>query len=62
MIFDEELIPMATLADLAEPLWQRFRPARIQEPTEAMLRKLGSARRGRTHHSGAQRGAVRPVA
>lgn len=42
--FDEELIPMATLADLAESLWQRFRPARIQEPAEATLRKLGLAR------------------
>ncbi|MFO7642249.1 MAG: hypothetical protein R6X17_13590 [Candidatus Competibacteraceae bacterium] len=29
---------------LVESLWQRFRPARIQELAEATLRKLGLAR------------------
>ncbi len=43
--FDEDLVPNATLADLSEPLWQRFRTPRSQsEPMESLLGKLAMAR------------------
>jgi predicted HTH transcriptional regulator len=43
--FDEQLVPQATLSDLDEPSWERFRTARSgSEPRESLLGKLGLAR------------------
>ena len=44
--FDEQVVPRATLADLDDPLWERFRTARSTgETNEGLLDKLGLARR-----------------
>jgi ATP-dependent DNA helicase RecG len=43
--FDEQIVPQATLSDLDEPLWHRFRTARSgAEPRDPLLGKLGLAR------------------
>ena len=43
--FDEQVVPRATLADLEESLWERFRtPRSSAEPRESLLDKLGLAR------------------
>jgi predicted HTH transcriptional regulator len=43
--FDEQIVPRATLADLSQPLWERFRTARsVDERPETFLQKLGVAR------------------
>jgi ATP-dependent DNA helicase RecG len=53
--FDEQVVPRATLADLEDPLWERFRTPRSNtEPRESLLDKLGLARRD-------EEGTVRPT-
>ncbi len=41
--FGETPIPTATLADLHEPLWSRFRVSRYTDPPEQLLSKLAMA-------------------
>ena len=53
--FDEQVVPRATLADLEEPLWERFRTPRSNaELRESLLDKLGLGRRD-------DEGPVRPT-
>jgi ATP-dependent DNA helicase RecG len=42
--FDEQPVPGATLDDLADPLWQRFATARIQDTKAVLLDKLAMVR------------------
>lgn len=43
--FDEQIVPTATLEDLSNALWERFRTVRsANETREAFLQKLGMAR------------------
>lgn len=42
--FDEQVVPLATLDDLSEPLWQRFTNSRSDGDRESFLGKLGMAR------------------
>lgn len=42
--FDEQVVPDASLDDLAEPLWARFRTARADPERDELLIKLGMAR------------------
>ena len=41
--FDEQPVPNAILADLSEPLWQRFATARTRDNRDELLPKLGMA-------------------
>ncbi len=41
--FDEQIVPRATLDDLASELWERFRTSRTRDSREDLLRKLGMA-------------------
>lgn len=41
--FDEQIVPRATLDDLATDLWERFRTSRTRDPREDLLRKHGMA-------------------
>lgn len=42
--FDEQVVPEASLDDLAEPLWARFRTTRVDPERDELLIKLGMAR------------------
>lgn len=42
--FDEQVVPEASLDDLAEPLWARFRTKRADPERDELLIKLGMAR------------------
>lgn len=42
--FDEQVVPMASLDDLSEPLWKRFATPRSAEERGDLLTKLGMAR------------------
>jgi len=41
--FDEQIVPRATLDDLAPELWERFGTSRTRDSREDLLRKLGMA-------------------
>jgi predicted HTH transcriptional regulator len=42
--FDEQVVPLASLDDLSEPLWQRFGTPRSRDEREDLLAKLGMVR------------------
>jgi ATP-dependent DNA helicase RecG len=42
--FDEQVVPLAGLDDLSEPLWQRFATQRSRDERDDLLAKLGMAR------------------
>lgn len=42
--FDEQVVPLATLDDLEEALWQRFATPRSRDERDDLLTKLGMAR------------------
>ena len=44
--FDETPVPTATLTDLHEPLWSRFRTSRFTDTSEQLLIKLAMASQG----------------
>lgn len=48
--FDEQVVPEASLDDLAEPLWARFRTTRADPERDELLIKLGMARRDDDGH------------
>lgn len=42
--FDEQVVPLASLDDLSEPLWERFATPRSRDQRDDLLAKLGIAR------------------